>query len=184
MHDRRYQIPTACWVNVAIIDRLQGNDAFRKCCIQVPRAEGARLSTHDEPWPFMNLSWGAYMLYCFVVVPKELYQLQADDDFYESLKSKDAMARFSFNKQKYSFDHDPLYHLRSLRNAVSHVHFTIDASDTFLFWDHPPGKPCKRHWEVSVAHDDLMRFLQLVAREANKLYVQFRQTNTNGRPQR
>jgi hypothetical protein len=174
LEDRRLQIPTACWVNLAIIDRLQGTETFRKYCIEVPQEAGFLSPTPDEPWPFMNLSWGAYMLYCLLVVPKELYQLAKDDPFYKSLKARHAMADFSFKKQKCGFDEDPLYHLKSLRNAVSHVNFRIDTSNTLVFWDHPPRRPTERHWEVWVAHDDLIQFLHVVADESHKLYSQIR----------
>ncbi len=112
------------------------------------------------------------MLYCLLVVPKELYKLAKDDPFYKSLKARDAMDCFSFKKQRRSFYEDPLYHLKSLRNAVSHVNFRIDTSNTLVFWDHPPGRPSEKHWEVSVAQNDLIQFLSVIADEYHKLYNQ------------
>lgn len=108
-------------MNVAIIGDVVNTPVFKQACIDVPRALGANGPDPQAEWPFMNLSWGAYMMYCLIVVPKELYGFDNSDAFYADLKQTDAMRYFRVKKEKHSFTDDPGYHLRNMRNAVSHV---------------------------------------------------------------
>lgn len=173
MEDRRAQIPTMCSVNVSIIDRLSQSKEFVQKCIEVPVELGFGHPDPGEPWPFMNPSWAAYMMYCLLVVPKELYQLPKNDPFYADLQKKDVFSNFDVKLQRKSFSDDPQYHFASLRNAISHVNYQIDQS-TFNFWDHPPRKPNERHWEVSVEESDLMAFLCKLSDASNRLYAELK----------
>ena len=107
MEDRRYQIPIGCSVNVAIMAQFQSTDVFRQKCIQVPSMMGIQPSVPGEPWPFFNLSWGAYLLYCLIVVPKELYNLPNEDEFYARLEKENVMESFTVKKEIKSFQDDP-----------------------------------------------------------------------------
>ncbi len=167
MEDRRIQIPTACSVNVAIIDELQQTSLFKQYCVEVPRKGGFKGPESESEWPFMNLSWGAYMMYCLVVVPKELYNLPKDDPFYIDLQKRNVMQYFTITKERKTFDIDPQYHLNSLRNAISHVNFTIDTNDVFTFWD-------RRHWEARATKKQLENFLRIMADATHRVYVDIR----------
>ena len=122
----------------------------------------------------MNLSWGAYMMYCLLVVPKEFYDLPMEDPFYTDLKEREVMQYFTVTKERETFAKNPRYHLNSLRNAISHVNFTIDANNELTFWDHPPGKPEKRHWEVRATESRLLEFLRIMANATHCIYVDIR----------
>jgi len=173
MEDRRAQIPTMCCVNVAIIDRLSQSTEFVQKCKEVPVEFGFGPPKCGDPWPFMNPSWAAYIMYCLLVVPKELYQLPKNDSFYTDLQEKDVFNSFVIKRQKRAFSDDPRYHFSSIRNAISHVNYQID-QNTFKFWDHPPRKPNERHWEVSITEADLIAFLCKLADALNRLYAEFR----------
>lgn len=174
MEDRRIQIPTACWVNVTIIDRLQQTSLFKQYCVEVPREAGFQGPERESEWPFMNFSWCAYMMYCLLVVPKELYNLPEEDPFYTDLQEREVMQYFTITKERKTFAKDPRYHLNSLRNAVSHVHFTIDANNEFTFWDHPPRRPNQRHWEARATDSHLLKFLHVMADATHHIYVEIR----------
>lgn len=169
-----HKYPPLCWVNVAIIDRISQTKEFVQKCIEVPTEAGFGPPNPDEPWPFMNPSWAAYMMYCLLVVPKELYQLPKDDPFYIDLKKKRVFHSFDIKRQRMSFSDDPKYHFSSLRNAISHVNYQIDGENTFHFWDHPPGKPNNRHWEASIRQPDLVDFLHNMADASHRLYAELR----------
>ena len=175
MEDRRIQIPTQCWVNVAIIDRLQQTSLFKKYCVDVPREAGFQGLGPESEWPFMNLSWGAYMMYCLLVVPKELYNLPKEDPFYTGLQKREVMQYFTISKERETFARNPRYHLRSFRNAISHVNYEIDANSELTFWDHPPGEPQKRHWEVRATEDHLLEFLRVMADAWHRIYAEIQQ---------
>ncbi len=176
MEDRRSQIPTQCWVNVAIIDRLSQTSLFKKYCVDVPKEGGFQGPKPDSEWPFMNLSWGAYMMYCLLVVPKELYNLPNEDSFYTDLQGRKVMQYFTILRERETFTENPSYHLKCLRNAISHANFSIDTNNELTFWDHTTGKPEKQHWhwEVKVTEGRLLEFLHIMADATHRIYVEIR----------
>jgi hypothetical protein len=160
MSDRRKQIPIGCAVNVAIINELSKNDAFTKACIEVPLKFGIKPPVENAPWPFFNISWGAYMMYSLFVVSKELYNLNKDDDYFQKLVDGNVMSDFLILKERNTFNDNPLYHFTSFRNAISHVNYTID-NNKIKLWDHPHRKPEPEnwHWEVEITNQEFMIFL-------------------------
>jgi hypothetical protein len=170
MNDRRKQIPIGCAVNVAIINEISNTETFKKACIEVPLKFGMIPPQENSPWPFFNISWGSYMMYSHFVVAKELYNLQNDDEFFQSLIAKNAMQDFNVLKEKHSFNDQPLYHFKSFRNAISHVNYTVD-DNSIKLWDHPPSKnePENWHWEVEISNDNFLKFLGLV-NESNFIF--------------
>lgn len=99
MDDRRKQIPISCAVNIAIISELSNTEVFTKACIEVPLKYGIIPPQQNMPWPFFNISWGAYMMYSFFVVSKELYNLQNNDEFFQNLIMKNALQDLIFQKK-------------------------------------------------------------------------------------
>lgn len=170
MDDRRKQIPIGCAVNIAIISELSNTETFTRACIEVPLKYGIIAPQSNIPWPFFNISWGAYMMYSFFVVSKELYNLQNNDNFFQNLIIKNALQDFNISKEKYSFSEQPLYHFKSFRNAISHVNYRVD-DDNIKLWDHPPGKsePENWHWEVEISNGNFMRFLRII-NESNFIF--------------
>jgi hypothetical protein len=86
------------------------------------------------------------------------------------------MQYFTISKERETFDKNPLYHLRSLRNAISHANFNIDANNEFTFWDHPPMKPEKQHWhwEARITESRLLEFLHILADATHRIYAEIR----------
>lgn len=171
MNDRRNQIPIGCAVNIAIINELSKTETFSKVCIEIPKKYNIKPPVEGEPWPFFNISWGAYMMYCLFVVSKELYNLSNNDDYFKKLVSIDAMQDFTIHKEKKPFDKSPKYHFSSFRNAISHVHYSVN-DNMIHFWDYMPEKgktdysPEDWHWSVEIRHPNFMKFLGNV-NEAN-----------------
>ena len=116
-------------------------------------------------------------MYCILVVPKELYQLPKEDSFFAGLHHNRAMQFFRVKTQRFTIHEDLRYQLNCLRNAVSHLNYTIDNAKKFTFWDHPPKQPHNRHWEAEVEHAALLRFLHIMADAAHRVYADIR----NGR---
>ena len=171
MSDRRKQIPIGCAVNVAIINDLSKTDAFTKACIETPLKYGIKPPVENSPWPFFNISWGAYMMYSLFVVSREIYNLNKNDEFFKELVSKNVLENFTILKEKHSFTENPLYHFKSFRNATSHVNYTVD-NNMIKLWDHLPGKdnPEDWHWEVEISPPEFMSFLGQVNEANFKLY--------------
>lgn len=171
MNDRRHDIPINCAVNVAIINELSRTNDFKKACINVPLKFNIKPPNKGAPWPFFNISWGAYMMYCLLVVNKEIYNISVDDDFYKNLIFKDVMKDFKIKKERHSFTKDPRYHFNSMRNSISHVNYIIN-DEEISFWDHPQNKSEKKywHWEVTINHKDFMVFLGILNEVNFKFY--------------
>lgn len=171
------QISIGCAVNSAIINDAMRKKEFVESCVDVPLQYNILPPESGAPWPFKNTSWEAYKLYCMVVVPKELYNLPENDEFYQSLIAKDVFRGFISHKEKKSFSESPIYYFSSLRNSISHVNYCINDSCGFEFWDHPPKKSevCHWHWHVTVSKKDMDIFLDEIAEAVFKIYNETRQ---------
>ncbi len=101
------------------------NNNFLTSCIEVPKKHNIIAPHENMPWPFFNTSWEAYKLYCMIVVPRELYKLSKDDEFYKNLVDKNIMRNFNIKKSGKTFKESPAYHFNSLRNSISHDNYTI-----------------------------------------------------------
>jgi len=176
MKSRRNQIPIGCALNVAIINELSTTESFKKACIEVPLKFNIKPPKTGEPWPFFNISWGSYMMYSLLVVSKEIYNLTNEDTFFKKLVKNDVLKNFIINKEKYPFNENPLYHFKSLRNAISHVNYDINDTHIFL-WDHFPGKSDKKdwHWEVEIELNNFMEFLGMINVSNFEFYNEIKQ---------
>ena len=156
----RREIPSRAFLNAAIIDRAVQTEAF---------AESARLAltgagfAPDLQYQFKNPAFIAGLLYCLIVVPKEIWISAKDDPVYRRLEEKGLLALFKVNLKHKDYDKAPMYYLiHRLRNAVAHARFSIDASQAFKFWDQPE-KDAQRSWEASISNEHLMCFLSKLA---------------------
>ena len=166
------QISIGCGVNSAIVNDAMKKPQFIQSCIDIPLKHNIKPPIPNTPWPFQNTSWEAYKLYCMIVVPKELYNLNKDDEFYEKLKNKKIFRNFEIAKEKKLFDDSPDYHFNSLRNSISHLNYSINEKFEYEMWDHPPGKKEKEywHWNVKINGGDMQLFLGEVSEMVFDIY--------------
>ena len=177
MKNQINQISLGCAVNSAIINDVVDKSDFIESCVNVPLKHNIQAPSPNTPWPFQNSSWEAYKLYCMIVVPKELYKLPATDDFYQNLKAKKMFRNFEVIKEKDSFEDSPLYHFNSLRNAISHVNFSLKGMLEYEFWDHFPHKTDRDswHWHVKISGTDMHLFLGEIAEFIIAIYNEIQQ---------
>jgi len=173
------QISIGCAVNSAIINDVMSNENghFNDSCIDVPRKHNMIPPVPNMPWPFQNSSWEAYKLYCMIVVPKELYKLPGNDQFYLDLVNKNVMRNFTIKKQRESFQDSALYHFNSLRNAISHVNYSIKEDGSFVMWDHRPNQEAEKfwHWHIEITKNDMNLFLGEINESIFKIYNEINQ---------
>jgi|GEM_PF-1521683 len=173
------QISIGCAVNSAIINDVMAKKigSFHDSCVDVPKKHNIVPPVPGMPWPFQNSSWQAYKLYCLIVVPKELYKLSGDDQFYLDLVSKKVMRNFTIKKQRKPFEKSALYHFNSLRNSISHLNYSIEEDESFIMWDHPPKKEEEKfwHWHIEITKDNMDLFLDEVSDYTFKLYNEIKQ---------
>lgn len=131
--DHRKHIPLGCVINSDIMTFLKNKPAFRSACIQVPKKRN--ISGDVEEWPFFNISFGFYRMYCLLVVPKELNDLEQGSMFFLDLESKNVMRNFKILTSEYG-ETVPTHHMfRLLHNAISHVNYSINKDDVIEFWN-------------------------------------------------
>jgi hypothetical protein len=171
------QISIGCAVNSAIINDVLNKRDFTDSCVNIPLKHNIKPPIPGMPWPFQNSSWEAYKLYCMLVVPKELYKLPEEDEFYKDLSAKNVMRNFAIKKQRKSFQESPLYHFNSLRNSISHVNYSLNKEGDFTMWDHPPRKIAEEfwHWHVEISKVHMYSFLGEMAEAIFKIYNEINQ---------
>lgn len=154
--DHRKDIPLGCIINKDIINFLRNKPAFRSACIQVPKLKKIS-NENNEEWPFFNISFGFYLMYCLLVVPKELNKLSPDSSFYKKIHNESVLRNFKIILPD-TGDVPAHEMFRFLRNAVAHVNYSIDENDNIEFWNNRGNG--EENWRVSITHGDMVSFLQ------------------------
>jgi len=118
-------------------------------------------SALSKQYSFMNAGHMAGLMYCLILVPKELSNVDKENPILEKLP----IELFTFSQANKKFNDNPqLYLLRYLRNAIAHVNFVvkeIDGVKVFTFWN---IKNKQRDWEASITLTNLNKFLSILGR--------------------
>lgn len=158
MKDFRSEIPVCAFINAIVIDRAVMTDFFSDCIRDVMTEAGFK----SDRYVFKNPAFIAGLLYCLVVVPKEIWLASKDDLVYKQLEEKRLRHLFKVTIGSKEQSSNPTFEfIRHLRNSVAHANFLIDHSQAFTFWDSPKGET--RVWEASVSNPNLMKFLTELA---------------------
>ncbi|MBX3037259.1 MAG: hypothetical protein KF758_10135 [Anaerolineales bacterium] len=162
MTDYVKQIPAWAYINFQIFQdaREQGNLKD-----SISRVE----KMYKLPYGSLDIENSAYiisLLYCLIVVPKELRYRDGLSKFLEETKLSPITNLFSISIKPDKFDEDPLFELiYHLRNSISHVRFSIDEIDEkrrkFIFWD-KKHENAPINFECSIELPGLMMFLSII----------------------
>ncbi len=150
------EIPQRAFINAQIVQEAQksGNwsDAVKSIC--------KRYELKD--YQFMNQAYVTSLLYCLLVVPKEVW-IGKDRAHSVLKKINETQLREKFHiqiKKDPTFDVDFKYNLlHKLRNSVAHVNYKIDENMIFTFWNESRGNETFR---CSITAENLMLFLSEV----------------------
>lgn len=155
MADFRAEIPTRSFINALIIEEAVKTKSFQDCV----RSTLSKVRLPIREYQFVNPAHLVGLLYCLVVVPKEIWLLPQNHILYRKLKEAGLLELFDFPIRDITFDSDPVYYLiHRLRNAVAHANFSIDESQAFEFWD-TTAKGKTPHWKASVSSANLLQFV-------------------------
>lgn len=136
MPDFRAQIPAAAWLNAHIVLRAENLPEFQACIKSVIDEAGGGIANHRVT----DQSFIVSLLYCLLVVPKELW-LSEDGVHHLELESKGLLQYFEVVRLTARPDEtETACLLRRMRNAVAHVHYTVDADTNWRFWDQSRGE--------------------------------------------
>jgi hypothetical protein len=133
-------------------------------------ATSARAVEHEHGLPDGSLGNGVFresrvaaLLYCLIVLPKEVWDLSSTKhEVFERIgKRWSVKTEASVVLHEKSFWDAPTYQfIRHLRNAVSHANFSME-NDQFIFWDRrSSGKPID--FKAVMPIEKMFEFLEVV----------------------
>ena len=163
------QIPVTAFINAQVIQEALRNGNL----LGVLRATAKQQNLPDglREWPLVNPGYVASLLYCLIVVPKEVWDPPSNDAIYKLLDKHEPIRLFQIKKWRPPDDEHPIRDfIRHLRNAIAHVRFVVDSDRSFEFWDmSQKDKPDSENFRVFVSLNNLARFLSSVGRELANL---------------
>jgi hypothetical protein len=138
-------------LNAQILGAADAEGALRQFKMQVL----CDLNVLAEEYVFLDQAHVASLLYCLLVVPKELLKLETKDQVFSTLDDLDILRHFSITEQPAGMSESPSYWLvRLLRNSVAHVLYRVDAANNWEFWTE------QGHiWRATASRDSLLSFL-------------------------
>lgn len=166
MPNYRNEIPLRALLNAAIVDRAVQTTQFEECVREVLTLAGSQ----GAEYQFKNPAFICGLLYCLIVVPKEVWISSEADPVYRKLESESVVDLFDIRLKDHAFDTKPTYFLlHRLRNAIAHANFEVDQSQAFLFRDRK-DKAAAHFWEAWVSNANLFRFLNSVSHALEETY--------------
>jgi len=155
MDDYRDEIPTRSFINAGIIYRAVVTKEFQAITQHVM----AELGMPGAEYLFKNPAYISGLLYCMIVVPKEIWYLPENHAVYKLLDESDILDLFDVTLKDAKFDTHPMYYLiHRLRNAIVHANFSINQAQDFSFWDRK-SKSETPNWTASISNANLFLFL-------------------------
>jgi hypothetical protein len=143
------EIPQLAFINAQIIQRVIDSVAFQAAARAVSGGYGIR------DYQFMNPAYVASLLYCLLVVPRQLF-VEGNEVFWDSqVPPATISSHFAIKTAAPEVLQKSSRFLRRLRNAVAHARFEVDENLMFVFRD---GRNVV-DFEVQASKDQLMEFL-------------------------
>ncbi|MCI5157418.1 MAG: hypothetical protein D3906_03080 [Candidatus Electrothrix sp. AUS1_2] len=165
MTDHRKDIPSWAFINAQIAqEAIRSGDLARSI-----RSIEDHYGLPPESFSFINPAYVLSLLYCLIVVPKEIWPIRKDHPVYSEI-AKDCLMRdlFKVELSYEQFERHQVYHLiHHLRNAIAHANFSIQDNGRFVFWDQK-RKTSAPYFRASLSKDNLEVFISKIgARLAN-----------------
>jgi hypothetical protein len=168
MKDRRSEVPVWAWLTAQIIQEAFRSGELNRATRKIEKS----YKLLPNSLRVVNLSYLVSLLYCAIVVPKELW---ATDKLPIALVKIDAnwlLSLISITVKSANFDQDPVNRFfRHLRNAVAHVRFEVNDQGDFTFWDQQ-DKNSPESFRATFSQSSLEEFLSKVAPALANLHFQ------------
>lgn len=153
--DKRIEIPSWAYINAQVLQHAHRSHNLSESVSYVEGHYG--LSPHSLS--IMNPAYFISLLYCLIVVPRELWLKRIPTPRSIADLNKDSVLNlFSIQtkEQKSVFEL-----LRHLRNALAHVRFSIDEHGGFTFWDQKEDQS-EIHFKADISLGNMEIFLSSV----------------------
>lgn len=158
--DLRHEIPARAFINAQIIQEAQNNGALSEAINQVPAMPNYQVSGLKE-YQFQNPAYVVSLLYCLIVVPKEVWGNDSEDPLYEQIRNQNFIDKFEVLISNENWNNDPHFWLiHYLRNSIAHANYSINNAMEFTFWNR--SRTDVVNWKIRVDSIELMRFLSII----------------------
>jgi hypothetical protein len=158
MTDHRKDIPSWAFINAQIAqEAVHSGDLGRSV-----RSVEENYGLPPESFKFINPAYMVSLLYCLIVVPKEIWPLSENHSTYGEIDKDWLLGLFKVELSDDRLARYPVYYLiHHLRNAVAHANFAIEDNGNFTFWDqkHKSSAP---YFRASMSVDNLQVFLSKI----------------------
>lgn len=165
-YDLRLDIPARAFIGSQLISLLEKGGSFwdaKKHLFDGEQYRAAFAGMHVYTYQIHDHSLAISLLYCLIVVPREILDLPKDHQIYRDFDHEKAFGGFTIQEPT---SIDAFGFVRALRNSVAHALFAVQDHSGKLryeFWNE--HKPLFR---ATIDHDELIKFLGVVgARLAN-----------------
>jgi len=159
MTDRRKEIPSWAFINAQIVQLAVQTRDFRQCVRHVEKQYGLHSGALNY---FINPAYLVSLLYCLIVVPKEVWVLRENHDVYDRIDKNWLMSVVTIDEADAGFETHPVYYfIHHLRNTVAHANFSIADDGAFAFWDQK-NKAAVPHFRASMSLQGVQEFLSKV----------------------
>ena len=148
-------IPQSAFINAEIRQAALPTGDFQQAMQDVVKKYGL------TDYTYMNPAYCVSLLYCLIVVPKELFVKRNAKAINSRLPVHDITELVNVVLDKDSAEDDSEFFLRRLRNSIAHVNYEVDKSMTFTFKDKRPGE---KDWKfiVTIEATNFMKFISLI----------------------
>lgn len=127
----RSEIPQRAFLNAQILQVLEGSSALDDAALRVCNHYGF------DDYSVFGPSHAVSLLYCLLVVPRELWLQPADTEVWNEVQELNPVGYFEVTTSDRRFEQEPVRQLfRRLRNSIAHARFNIEDDLSFEFRDH------------------------------------------------
>lgn len=109
----------------------------------------------------MNPAYVASLLYCLLVVPRELFIAGDNTTLDANLSARDVTKFFRIHVDTAGVASRSSQFLRRLRNSVAHANFSVDESMNFKFTDRKP-RASQDEFVITASSTEVMDFLSSI----------------------
>ena len=158
MTDRRSEIPSWAFINAQIAQQAVHTKDFARCVRSVEQ----QYVLEPGSLRFINPAYLVSLLYCLIVVPKEVWLQNGNHPVYGKIDKNWLLTLFKIERCEDALAKHPVHYvIHRLRNAVAHANFSIEDGERFAFWDQK-NKSSVPFFRASISMNSLEGFLSKV----------------------
>lgn len=150
------EIPQRAFINAQIIQKVISSSDFQQTIKEVADSYGLM------DYNFLNPAYISSLLYCLLVVPREVFLVDNDSNLDQLLPAASVLVFFDIKHDTENVRGRSSQFIRRLRNSVAHARFTVDNEMNFTFTDKRNCSSVQDEFVVEASASSLMLFLSKI----------------------